>query len=240
MCTNLKAWQTIGIGLCSLLLAVASAEAAESQVTAIDILLKPDSTMIQQAQSANTKLRNNFPKGFALDVSHQPHITLLQRYVNTADLDKVYAAASKVLASEKPTRWKLKAFKYYYIPVGQTGLAGIVVKPTRNLIHLQEKLIDAVAPFTVATGTAAAFATTPAEPDINQATMDYVGAYIAKQKGEKYNPHVTIGIGHTDYLDKLQAEPFEQFSFAPAGASVYQLGNFGTAQKELKALKLKP
>jgi hypothetical protein len=30
-----------------------------------------------------------------------------------------------------------------------------------------------------------------------------------------------------------------QFTFSPAGASVYQLGTFGTARKELKALELK-
>ena len=37
--------------------------------------------------------------------------------MKTADLDKVYEAVGKVLAEEKPTAWKLKAYKYYYIPV---------------------------------------------------------------------------------------------------------------------------
>ncbi len=37
----------------------------------------------------------------------------------------------------------------------------------------------------------------------------------------------------------MLAEPFEAFSFAPAGAAVYQLGQFGTAAKELKTYKLK-
>lgn len=39
-----------------------------------------------------------------------------------------------------------------------------------------------------------------------------------------------------DYLDKLLAEPSNDFTFAPAGASVYQLGNYGTARKALKIL----
>ena len=68
----------------------------------------------------------SYPKGFALDASHRPHITMLQRFVRTADLDKVYAAANKVLASTNPTRWKLKAVKYYYIPDPPNGVAGIV------------------------------------------------------------------------------------------------------------------
>ena len=38
----------------------------------------------------------------------------------------------------------------------------------------------------------------------------------------------------------MLAEPFEAFTFSPAGASVYHLGSFGTARKELKALPLMP
>ncbi len=34
----------------------------------------------------------------ALDDTHQPHITTLQRYVRTADLDQVYGAVEKVVA----------------------------------------------------------------------------------------------------------------------------------------------
>ncbi|MGO4841251.1 hypothetical protein AB4144_54245, partial [Rhizobiaceae sp. 2RAB30] len=55
-------------------------------VTAVDILLDPDATMIQHAQAANERLRKSFPEGFALDETHQPHISVLQRYVRTADL----------------------------------------------------------------------------------------------------------------------------------------------------------
>ena len=85
-------------------------------VTAIDILLEPDATMVQHAKAANERLRKAYPGGFALGETHQPHISCLQRYVRTADLDKVYEAVGKVLAAEKPTTWKLKAYKYYYIP----------------------------------------------------------------------------------------------------------------------------
>src|SRR5271157_5068754 len=73
---------------------------AENQVTAIDILLEPDATMIKQAEAANERLLKSYPKGFALDKTHQPHISILQRYVKTADLDKVYEAVGKVLAEE--------------------------------------------------------------------------------------------------------------------------------------------
>jgi hypothetical protein len=82
-------------------------------VTAIDIALEPDATMMRHAQADNARLLKVFPKGFDLDATHHAHITMLQQFVCTADLDKVYAEVNKALASEKPTSWKLKAFKYY-------------------------------------------------------------------------------------------------------------------------------
>jgi hypothetical protein len=36
------------------------------------------------------------------------------------------------------------------------------------------------------------------------------------------------------------ADPFEPFTFSPAGAAVYQLGQFGTAARKLKELDVKP
>ena len=151
----------LSIALLTLLVAAimssVSASAQQNPVTAIDILLNPDQTMLQHASDANARLLKTFPKGFALDPTHTPHITMLQRYVRTADLDKIYVAVGNVLASEKVTNWKLRAFKYYYIPSGEIGLAGIVIEPTDDLVRLQQKLIDAVAPFTAQTGTVAAF-----------------------------------------------------------------------------------
>src|SRR5882724_2761673 len=130
------------IGIAPLL--VSASLAQQNPVTAIDIALEPDATMSQHAQADNARLLKDFPKGFALDATHNPHVTLLQQFVYTADLDKVYAAVNKVLAGEKPLSWKLKAYKYYYIPVGKFGLGGIVVEPTPDLRRLQQEIIDAV------------------------------------------------------------------------------------------------
>jgi 2'-5' RNA ligase len=219
---------------------VRTAQAQQNPVIAIDTLLVPDQTMIRHASDANVRLRQVFPKGFALDATHSPHITMLQRYVQTADLDKVYAAVGNVLASEKVTSWKLKAFKYYYIPSGEIGLAGIVIEPTDDLLRLQQKLIDAVAPFTAKTGTAAAFFSTEEGRDIQPALIEYVADFVPKSSGKNFNPHVTIGVATQDYLKKMLAEPFEAFTFSPAGAAVYHLGTFGTAQKKLSSWEFKP
>ena len=69
--------------------------------------------------------------------------------------------------------------------------------------------------------------------------IEYVSAFVPKSSGEHFNPHVTTGVASREYLDKMLTEPFEPFTFSPAGATVFQLGQFGTAAKELKGLGLK-
>jgi hypothetical protein len=218
----------------------ATASAIQHPITAIDIVLEPDTTMIQHAEAANEGLRKNFPKGFALGNEHKPHISVMGGYFYTANLKKVYAATAKVLASERLTSWKLTAIKYYYIPLKEVGLGGIVVQPTADMIRLQKEFIDALTSFMApaSAGSAAAFATTPDDPEINQATLDAVATYFSNHIGEHYSPHVTIGVGTVDYLNALLAAPFSTFMFSPVGMSVYQFGNFGTAAKQLHSFKL--
>ena len=211
-----------------------------SPLTAIDILLEPDAVMLERSAASNARLRAAFPQGFALDATHRPHITMIQRFVRTADLDKVYAAVEPILVRANVSAMKLEAFKYYYIPSNEVGLAGIVVKPTPELLKLQQDLIAAVAPFTVETGASAAFVTTPDDPVIDPQLIAYVSAFVPRASGESFNPHVTAGVASREFLDKMQAEPFESFTFSPTGAAVYQLGQFGTAAKKLKAWELKP
>ena len=208
-------------------------------VTAIDILLEPDQSMLQHAGANNARLLAAFPKGFALDATHRPHITMIQRFVRTDDLDKVYAAAYTVLAAANVNAMKLEAFKYYYAPAGATGVAGICARPTPAIITLQADLIAAVQPFTVETGPIGAFTAPHDDPAIDAGLIQYVSTFVPKMSGEHFNPHVSTGVAPRDYLDTMLAEPFETFTFSPAGAAVYQLGPFGTAAKQLKEWDLK-
>ena len=231
---------TTGLALVLALGFAQGAVAQQNPVTAIDIALEPDATMLQHARDANARLLKSFPKGFNLDETHHPHVTMLQQFVRTEDLDKVFAAATAVLVKEKPTAWKLKAFKYYYIPSPPVGLGGIVVEPTEDLHRLQDELITAIKPYTVKTGTPAAFFSEDGGRDIQEDLIKYVANFVTDAAGKRFNPHVTIGVGTETYLNEMLAEPFPSFTFSATGASVYQLGTFGTARKELKAIPLTP
>lgn len=67
-----------------------------------------------------------------------------------------------------------------------------------------------------------------------------VSTFAAKMSGANFNPHVSTGVAPKEYLDKMLVDPFENFTFSPVGAAVYQLGPFGTAAKKLKEWNLKP
>jgi hypothetical protein len=216
-------------------MAAALPAAAAESLTAIDVLLLPDGTMIEHAKAANARLRENYPAGFALDATHHPHVTLLQRYVRTKDLEAVYAAVERVLNAERPAGWGLDASGYYYLNFNNMGLAGIVVRPAPELQRLQQEIIAAVAPYTEPNGTSAAYVTTPDSPEVNAPTLQYVNTFIPERIGKNFNPHVTVGVGQLDFVERMKASPFERFKFKVAGAAVFHLGNFGTAQKELWA-----
>jgi hypothetical protein len=207
---------------------------AQTKISAIDVLLDPDQTMLDSAKVYNDLMRKNYngPGSFALDATHKPHITVLQCFVPTSDLDKVFAAVGKVVTSENPANDPLTASGFYYIPLSGLGLAGITANTTPKLLSFQARVVEVLKPFMV-TGTNEAFVQNADGKDIAAGTSEYVNAFVADHSGAKYNPHVTIGLAHEDFLKTLIAKPFNTFVFKSSSVSIYQLGDFGTAQKKL-------
>jgi 2'-5' RNA ligase len=202
-------------------------------VIAINVLLDPDAATVEKAQATNARLREDFPQGFALDANHAPHITLLQQFVRTADLDEVAKAVVEVLRTEQSMKWESNAIGYYALADKDFRLVGIVIEPTEDLRRLQQRIIDAVSPFAVEKGTSEAFAARPDGEAIGQPTIDYVNNFVGPRTGKNYNPHLTVGIGTSDFVDALKAEPFEAFTVRAISVSLYQVGDYGVAQKKL-------
>ena len=209
---------------------------AGDSLIAIDVLLEPDQRMLDKANASNARLRGDYSAGYALDSTHAPHVTMLQRYVRVKDLDAVTTALTKVFAAERPTELQLKAKGYEYTIWSGVAVTIFVVERTPELMRLQQKVSDTVAPFSVSGGTSAAFIDTPSNSEI----VGYVEQFIPKSSGEHYFPHVTLGVAHEDFVKQLKAEPFEAFTFGAKGVGVYQLGNFGTASKKLWEYQVPP
>ena len=213
-----------------------------SDLTAVDILIEPDDAAIERARAVNRRMPLSIPAGIALDDTHLPHITMLQRYLITANIDRVYAAIDKTLAATDPVALSYHVpgitYSEHWGPPGQAA-AVLGVQPNQQVLDLQASLVAAVAPFTGSGGTDAAFVTDPGE-QISQTTKDWVETYVPDQIGANYTAHLTVGLDTVKHLKQMQAEPFDAFDVHPVSLAVYQLGNNGTARTLLKAWPLTP
>jgi len=233
----MKSMLFVGIMGCLALILCSSSlkhAAAQSPVTAIDVLLDPDKTMLDSAIVYNKMMQKNYsgPGSYSLDELHRPHITVLQCFVKTSTLKEVYAAVAQVVKTEQPTKDEITTSGFYYFPYKSLGLAGITATPSPALLNFQAKIIEALNPFIVI-GTDAAFVQNKDATPIASGSSDYVNAFIPDHSGSKYNPHVTIGLAHEDYLKALIAAPYHPFTFKCSAVSIYHLGDFGTARTKL-------
>ena len=236
---HLEVISAIGLGLGLAMALVPGAVAQQNSVTAIDIALEPDATMVQHAMAANARLLMSFPKGFALDETHHPHVSMLQQFVRTDDLEKIYAAAKAVFDKEKPRSMGAEGVQILLYPLsadrprgdrcrtnGRPASAARRAHQSRRALCGQDRDRRGFLQRRRRTRHPGPF------------LISYVENFVRDAAGKRFNPHVTIGVGTEKYLNEMLAEPFPSFTFSPAGASVYQLGTFGTARKELKALTL--
>ena len=114
-----------------------------TDLTAVDIMIQPDAAAIARARVVNRRMPLSIPAGITLDDTHLPHITMLQRYLITADLDQAYAAVAAVVAETDA------ATLVYHVPGitysehwGTPGQAGAVlgVHPNQQVLDLQAGL----------------------------------------------------------------------------------------------------
>lgn len=211
-----------------------------SELTAIDILVNPDEATIERARGLNSRMLASVPDGFTLDTTHQPHITTLQRYVRTADLDDVYDAVRDTIESTETATLSYEAVAIRHADWGVPGqgLAAIVIEPSAAVLAFQAALLEAIGRFTEDHGDADAFVRDPGE-DISQSTMDWVDGYVPAQIGAgRYVAHITVGFATLEDLRAIEAEQFDAFQVRPVAVAVYHLGNSGAARTELKAWQL--
>lgn len=83
-------------------------------------------------------------------------------------------------------------------------------------------------PFTIESAGSDAFVTTADEPNIGEQTIEDVRTFVEKQTGDNYKPHITVGIS-----DARPTSEFAPVQFKIETLAVYQLGNVGTARRNL-------
>jgi hypothetical protein len=207
-----------------------------SELVAIDILVDPDAAAISRAHEINQKLLASTPEGFALDQTHQPHITTVQRFVRASELQSVYdAVGATILATDFPAlAYEVQGIAHSddWGPPGM-ALAGFIIQANRAVLDFQAALLNAVDPYVVSPGNGSAFVTDPGET-ISAKTIEWVERFVPDQVGPNYTAHITLGLDTEGHLKIMESDAFASFAVHPSSVSIYHLGNNGTARSCLQ------
>lgn len=199
-----------------------------SQIIAINVAFLPDAETRARAIAVNTRLRENYPAGFALGEDRLVHITLAQAFVAEKNLDVIWRKIKEV-----PMSGKLRVEKFDFFPRHDgLGSSGWDLSLPLWLRTAQQEVEDLLKPF-AETGTHEAFFRAPGEGEIPQSTLNYVKRFFSAHSGPHYNPHITLGRARQDFLEGIRAEPLEPFDVGLEQLGIFQLGSHGTCRKTL-------
>ena len=101
---------------------------------------------MERARAVNARMLQSLPAGRALDDTHQPRITTLQRYVRTAALDQVYEAVEKTVAETDMASLSYRAVKIAHADWGFPGYgpAVLLVQVSPEVLDFQARLAATV------------------------------------------------------------------------------------------------
>lgn len=213
--------------------ALATAEPRGDDVIAVNVLLEPDQEASARAARINRVLRQSYPSGFALDASHLPHISVLHGYVRAKDLADIYVVVEKVSAEHPLAGKQLTVLGLEHKPWNREEITNIRIEKTRELQAFQADLVSAVSPYLVETGDGSAFLTSHEDPSVDRETIEYVRTFVQKHTASRFEPHITVGISDAETARKVSAQQGAPPKLTIASVAVFQLGNVGTARKEL-------
>jgi len=207
----------------------------EESIIAVDVLLIPSEKMYAQSLQLNSLIHKNNPETIKLDKNHVPHITLLQCFINENNLPAVKNALNglfKTIDTEM-----LKAESLFYYEEKDESFAMIRLKKTPALMQIHKKSIELLKPYIVENGTEQSFVPNPDGSAISESTLAYVPVFVEKYSYDNFDPHISLGVADVSLLDSLSTHVFKPINFKAKSVGLYQLGDHGTAQKQLWSSK---
>ncbi|MGB3343903.1 MAG: hypothetical protein WBA61_08330 [Aequorivita sp.] len=215
----------------AIILIMVSCNPKKSEIIAIDVLLTLPDEMYAQAIHLNQLMLGDYPESIKLDENHIPHITLLQCFVDKKDISTIGESLEDLFSMVKNEA--LTAQEFVYSQDTDESFAMIRIENTKALLNIHQKTIELLKPFMVKNGTSASFVQNPDGSPINEFTLAYVPRFVDSYSRENFDPHISLGVARTEFLNTLATYVFQPMVFKPASLSVYWLGDSGTAQKLL-------
>ncbi len=192
-----------------------------SPLVALDVAILLPSETATSVELLNKQLKAA-PEGFRFDDRHLPHISLVQQFSPTNELNAIQETIRRVIWDHPPFELTLVAAS-----TNETT-ASLTVTPSSELKTLHRRLMDQLATFDVGVGDNSAFssldnnlADSPRPRDIR-----WVSQFRTEAAYEAYSPHITLGIG------TLGAK-FPKTTFTASVLALCKLGRFCTCQEVL-------
>ncbi|HKE88478.1 MAG TPA: 2'-5' RNA ligase family protein [Vicinamibacterales bacterium] len=184
---------------------------------ALDVAILPPRHVSDRAIELSSTLPREESQGLLLGPDYLPHITLLQLFVSTDDLNVCLDRFSEVVAlSEMRLR----------VTGGATGshTVWMEIELTPALVQLHTRLLDTALPFERSGADATAFY----DGDARDRDIGWVAGYRAISSGASFRPHITLG--HATHPPVI--EPFE---FEATTLAACHLGRFCSCRRVLRA-----
>ena len=192
---------------------------------AVDVAVLLPDPLLQPLLRLNAALLPP-PDGFRFDDTHLPHVTLVQQFVAAAQLPAVIEAIAAALRGVAPLGLLPAGLSH-----GRTA-STLRLEPTGPLTRLHADLMDRLRQFESGRGDAAAFCSTGKETP-RDADVDWVLHFRANAAYDRFDPHITVGVGTLQELNPLPAA-------AGARVALCQLGRFCTCRRVLAEWSLTP
>lgn len=195
-----------------------SAGASVSGFLAVDVAILLPDALLQPLLRLNAALLP--PRdGFRFDATHLPHVTLAQQFIPAAQLPEFVLGAEAALHGCAPLRLLPAGLSH-----GRTA-STVRLEPTDALIRLHTRLMDRLRRFESAPGDATAFLSAGGLPP-RDADVEWVRQFRTHAAYERFDPHVTVGIG-------TLREPGPLPAADGARVALCQLGRFCTCRRIL-------
>ena len=182
----------------------------------IAILLPPETST--SVELLNTQLSAP-PEGFRFSARRLPHISLVQQFSPTTELNAIEQTIAGIVSKHPPIDLTLAS-----ITTSETT-SSIAVTPSPVLDTLHRRLMDQLAIFDVGLGDERAFINTDATP------TDAARQFRTEAAYDAFAPHVTLGVGTIKTT-------IPKTTFTASVIALCILGRFCTCQKVLASWEL--
>lgn len=184
---------------------------------ALDVAVLPPPDVTARAIALSAALPADEFQGFRLDEHHLPHITLMQLFARTNELEEVLLRVDQVVRPRSPLRLRVAG--------GGQGTQSVwmAIEPTQPLIALHEQLVETLRGLERPDGGTGAFF----DADARMRDVLWVAGYRLKSSFGHYTPHITLG--HASRPPSI-----EPFSFEATVVAVCHLGTFCTCRRIIR------